>query len=87
MLTADLTFYANADLPTEWDDMARLKGVSEGDMIRYALRKREPLQVELETFRDTVLARVSDDAPVSLDDGVEVLRVADMILDEASCDP
>jgi hypothetical protein len=43
--------------------------------------------VELETFRDTVLARVSDDAPVSLDDGVEVLRVADMILDEASCDP
>ncbi len=86
MLTADLTFYANADVPTEWDEMARLKGVSEGDMIRYALRKREPLQVELETFRDTVLARPTGDAPVSLDDGVEVLRVADMILDEGKCD-
>ena len=86
MLTADLTFYANADVPTEWDDMARLKGVSEGDMIRYALRKREPLQVELETFRDTVLARPTDDAPVSLDDGVEVLRIADMILDGGRCD-
>lgn len=86
MLTADLTFYANADIPTEWDDMARLKGVSEGDMIRYTLRKREPLQVELETFRDTVLARLTDDAPVSLDDGVEVLRIADMILDEGRCD-
>jgi UDP-N-acetylglucosamine 3-dehydrogenase len=87
MLTADLTFYANAEIPTEWDDMARLKGVSEGDMIRYALRKREPLQVELETFRDTVLARPTEDTTVPLDDGVEVLRVADMILDEGTCDP
>ncbi len=86
MLTADLTFYANADVPTEWDDMARLKGVSEGDMIRYALRKREPLQVELETFRDAILGRIAEDGPVSLDDGVEVLRVADMILDEGRSD-
>lgn len=86
MLTADLTFYANADLPSEWDEMARLKGVSEGDMIRYALRKREPLQVELETFRDAVLGRATDDDPVSLDDGVEVLRIADLMLDEGRCD-
>lgn len=83
LLSADLTFYANADLPTEWDEMARLKGVSEGNMIRYALRKREPLQVEVETFRDAILGVPSNEL-VGLDDGVEVLRVADMILEEGA---
>ena len=79
LLTADLTYFANADIPMEWDAMARLKGVSEGNMIRYALRKPEPIQVELEGFRDAILGRPG--APlVTLDDGVEVLRIADAII-------
>src|SRR5439155_8973450 len=28
-LAADLTFYANAAVPTEWDDIARFRGVAE----------------------------------------------------------
>ncbi len=86
LLSADLTFYANADHETEWDEMARLKGVSEGNVIRYALRKREPLQAQVEAFRDAILGDGSEGQAhsrlVSLDDGVEVLRVADMILDD-----
>lgn len=87
LLSADLTFYANADHETEWDELARLKGVSEGNVIRYALRKREPLQAEVEAFRDAILGQGSKGGGssiglVSLDDGIEVLRVADMILDE-----
>lgn len=83
MLSADLTFYNNADVPAEWDALARLRGVSEGDMVRYALRKPEPLRAELEAFRDAVLGR--DDAQiVSLADGVEILRVAEQILAAAA---
>src|SRR3954462_9879212 len=40
-LTADLTLFRNASIPTEWDQMARFRGVSEGDMIRYAIPKPE----------------------------------------------
>lgn len=79
MISADLTYFANADMPTEWEAVARLRGVSEGDMVRYALRKREPLMVELEHFRDAVLGRPGAQT-VSLEEGVEVLRVAEAIL-------
>ncbi len=54
-LTADLTFYANGTVDTEWDAIAKFRGVSEGDVVRYALAKPEPLRVEHECFRDAVL--------------------------------
>ena len=83
MLSADLTFYSNADIPTEWEAVARMRGVSEGDMVRYALRKPEPLRSELEAFRDAVLGEESGQI-VSLADGVEILRVAEQILESAA---
>ena len=52
-LTADLTFYANG-IATAWDDVAQFRGVSEGDVIRYAIPKPEPLRIEHEAFRDAV---------------------------------
>jgi len=79
MLSSDLTYYSNAAVPSEWDSMARLRGVSEGDMVRYALRKPEPLAVELENFRDAVFG-VPGAQYVSMADGVEVIRVAEQIL-------
>ncbi|MFD0539814.1 Gfo/Idh/MocA family oxidoreductase [Actinomadura luteofluorescens] len=59
-LTADLTFYANGEVNTEWEALRAFRGVSEGDMIRYAIPKREPLLVEHERFRDAVLAAPAD---------------------------
>ena len=53
-LTADLTFYANGAVDTEWEALRAFRGVAEGDMIRYAIPKREPLLVEHERFRDAV---------------------------------
>ena len=47
-LTADLTFYANGASGTSGIDLAQFRGVSEGDMIRYAIAKPEPLRVEHE---------------------------------------
>src|SRR3954471_3480730 len=59
-LTADLTFYENADVTTQgWAAMQAMRGVAEGNMTRFALQRREPLQVELEQF--CALIRGDDD--------------------------
>lgn len=79
LLTSDLTYYSNAAVPIEWDEMARLKGVSEGDMTRYAFPKPEPLQLEHEGFRDAVLNRPGAQI-VSLDEGIEVMEIAEAML-------
>ena len=73
--TGDLTFYANGTIPLEWDSIASFRGVSEGDVIRYALNKREPLQVEHEAFRDAVLGYESD--VVTMEQGLRVLKVVE----------
>jgi predicted dehydrogenase len=80
LLGADLTFYANAAVPAEWDAMARIKGVAEGDIVRYGLRKPEPLKTELETFVDAIQGG-SMGQLASLDDGVRTMQVARRILD------
>lgn len=59
-LTADLTFFANGQVQTTWDDIANFRGVSEGDVVRYAINKPEPLRVEHEQFRDAVLGKDAD---------------------------
>jgi UDP-N-acetylglucosamine 3-dehydrogenase len=82
MLESDLWYYSNADVPVEWEARASMRGVSEGDQIRYAFAKREPLRTQLEHF----LAAVGGDveAPiVSLDQGVRVLETAEAILRSA----
>lgn len=80
-LTADLTFYANADVPTEWEAISRFRGVSEGDMIRYAIPKPEPLAVELAAFRDAVLGTSND--VVTMEEGLAAVAVAEAVLDSA----
>jgi UDP-N-acetylglucosamine 3-dehydrogenase len=76
-LTADLTFFANASVPSEWDAISKFRGVSEGDMIRFALPKPEPLRVELEAFCEAV--RGLRPPLVPLTDGLATLRVADAV--------
>lgn len=79
MLSADLTYYANADVPMEWDHLQRLRGVSEGDVVRYALRKREPLAVELEHFCRAVRGD-STAHVVTLEEGARAIASAEWIL-------
>jgi predicted dehydrogenase len=81
-LTADLTFYSNAAQATEWEALQAFRGVAEGDMIRYAIPKREPLLVEHELFRDAVLGK-SDDI-CTLRQGLRTVEVAAAVLESAS---
>jgi len=83
MLSSDLTYFTNAEVPMEWDQLQRLRGVSEGDSIRYALRKREPLMVEVESFCRAVQG---DEAAqvVTLEEGLRAVETAERILDVAT---
>jgi predicted dehydrogenase len=81
-LTADLTFFANAAIDTEWEALRAFRGVAEGDMIRYAIPKREPLLVEHERFRDAVEGKDSD--VVTLRQGLRTVEVASAVLESAS---
>ncbi|MBI4941199.1 MAG: Gfo/Idh/MocA family oxidoreductase [Actinobacteria bacterium] len=80
-LTADLTFHANGVIPTQWDDLATFRGVAEGDMVRYAIPKPEPLRTEHEAFRDAVLGLGAD--VVTLRQGLTTVAVAEACLESA----
>jgi len=77
-ISADLTFFANGVAPVKWQTMAAFQGVVQGDVIRYAIPKREPLLVELEAFRDAVLGE--DDRTVSITDAARTVAVAEAML-------
>ena len=81
-LTADLTFFANGELRSEWAASEQARGVSEGDMTRYALARREPLLEELEAFCD-LLAGDADAPVVTLAAGLETVLVAEAALASA----
>lgn len=79
--TGDLTFYKNGTFPLEWESVTAFRGVSEGDVIRYAFPKREPLRVELEAFRDAVLGTPSD--VVTMEQGLRTLVVVEGLIESA----
>ncbi|WP_328906470.1 Gfo/Idh/MocA family oxidoreductase [Streptomyces sp. NBC_00234] len=81
-LTADLWFYANGSQATEWEGLRQFRGVSEGDVTRYAIVKREPLLVEHETFRDAVLGKEAD--IVTLEQATGTVAVAEAVLESAT---
>ncbi|HET9518696.1 MAG TPA: Gfo/Idh/MocA family oxidoreductase [Actinoplanes sp.] len=80
-ITADLTFYANGAINTEWEALRAFRGVSEGDMVRFAIPKREPLLVEHERMRDAVDGKTT--GIVTLRQGLRTVEVASAMLDSA----
>ncbi|WIM08256.1 Gfo/Idh/MocA family oxidoreductase [Trueperella bernardiae] len=80
----DLTFYENGSLPLGWDQISAFRGVSEGQVIRYAFEKREPLAVEHEHFRDAILGKGSEH--VTMKEALTTMEVVQAILDSAAAD-
>lgn len=81
-LSADLTFHANGEIATTWDAIAKFRGVSEGDVVRYAIAKPEPLRVEHESFRDAVLGKEGADI-VTMEQGLTTVAVAEACIESA----
>lgn len=80
--TGDLTFHANGTIQLEWESVSAFRGVSEGDVTRYAFTKREPLRLEHEAFRDAVLGKPSD--IVTMEQGQRTLEVVEAALDSSA---
>jgi UDP-N-acetylglucosamine 3-dehydrogenase len=80
-LTCDLTFYVNGNVTSSWGEIEQFRGVSEGDMIRYAIHKHEPLRMEHENFRDAVLGEPAD--IITMEQGLATVLVAEAVLESA----
>jgi UDP-N-acetylglucosamine 3-dehydrogenase len=79
-LTADLTLFRNGDHATApW--LQQQRGVTEGDMTRFAIAKPEPLGAELQAV--LAMVRGEDSNVVTLEDGLETVRVAEAVLESA----
>jgi predicted dehydrogenase len=73
-LTQDLLFYEHPTRSIDWDQLSGMRGGREGDMVRYALDRREPLRVQWEAFADAV--RHGSSATVRGSDGLAALSTA-----------
>jgi UDP-N-acetylglucosamine 3-dehydrogenase len=74
-LTQDLFFYENRYGENElWSALQAIKGVSEGSMIRYAIKRFEPLQAELQAFISAI--KEQKPMPVTGEDGLAALELA-----------
>jgi predicted dehydrogenase len=80
-LSQELFVYKNSAIDSGWDRLTFFTGVAEGDMIRPAFVKREPLVVELESF----VQAVAEGHPPEItgEDALTVLKLAAAILDSA----
>ena len=75
---ADLTFHANAEIENQWEDVARFRGVREGDMVRYSFLKNEPLRTEHEKFKEAIEGQGAD--VVTFQDGIRTLETAEKMI-------
>jgi predicted dehydrogenase len=81
-LTGDLYFYENAEVRIIWSATQQFRGVSEGNVTRYALARDEPLRLEHEALLDLLGGR-EDAAAVTLEHGVRIVEVAEAVLESA----
>lgn len=76
-LTQDLTLFEHPRAPTEWDALQGLRGTGEGDTLRYALARREPLAVQWELFLGAL--RNGGPAAVTGEDALATLTTIEAI--------
>jgi predicted dehydrogenase len=76
-VTQDLFFYENPRTTIQWYPLNIVRGTGEGNMVRYALERREPLRVQWETY----LAALRDPAKATVTgaDGIAALSTASAI--------
>jgi predicted dehydrogenase len=82
-LTQDLYFYENAERNgSNWSTLSLLRGVSEGEVKQFAIRKKEPLRGELEAFLACVQGNFSQQ--VNGKDAQAALSLAMGLLESAT---
>jgi UDP-N-acetylglucosamine 3-dehydrogenase len=74
-LMQDLYFYENPQAMGElWSPFRSIRGVSEGSMTRFSIKRQEPLKSELSAFIEAI--STGNAVPVTGEDGLEALRLS-----------
>ena len=77
-LTQDLHFYEHGYQDSNWESLQVFRGVAEGRMIRYPIIRREPLQVEIDCFVQSIVE--DQPFPVSGEDGLRAISLAQYLI-------
>lgn len=77
-LTADLTFLSGGQVASEWPALMNMRGVTEAEITRYAIAKREPLRLELDNF--VALVSGAPARTVSLAEGRRAVELAEAVI-------
>ena len=78
-ITGDLTFHRNGHFDVSWSSLETFRGVGEGDSIRFAFEKTEPLRAELKSFFSAVMGDEVSEA-ASLSEGMAVIKAVEMVM-------
>lgn len=81
-INQDVFFYENSTNPY-WNGRNGRSGISEGNMIRYQIERREPLRIELEMFASVIRGERDEKELVSLEDGAVAVTLAEAVLESA----
>lgn len=81
-VSGDLSFHRSGEFVMDWDALSNFRGVSEGDVIRYAYAKKEPLRAQFEAFLKTITG-TEDTNVATVSQGLEVLRVIEAMLNSS----
>jgi hypothetical protein len=79
-LMGRLSLFENGCSVNAWDEDSVLRSVSEGAVQELAVSKVEPLLQEHKVFQ-AALARKSESGLVTIRQGLEVIRVAERLID------
>lgn len=74
LITQDLYFYENNYSKPSWETIGVLRGMTEGKMIRYQIKREEPLKLELESFVRAVSKKIPFGS--SAQDGLNAVNYA-----------
>lgn len=78
-LTQDLSLYKNSEtFDNEWESLKILRGVSEGEVTRFVISKKEPLRAELEAFVQSIKMDLTP--PVTGEDGLMAIDLAEKLI-------
>ncbi len=82
LLNSDLTFYENGLIQIHREELLHFKGPTQGNVYKYAFEKPEPLLVEHENFRDSLLG-ISNQI-VTIGEGIEIMKVAEAVIESSA---
>jgi hypothetical protein len=80
-LLQELCFYENDRANGQWDTLGVLTGVSEGNMVRLWIQRREPLLAQLAAFTKAI--QTDTDPLVTGEDGLAALSLATSLVERA----